>query len=51
MTILKKVPGSILIFLGAVCLSFGGIIVKSFDEVVKITLEKKINGIKPGDYF
>jgi len=27
------------------------IIVKSFDEVVKITLEKNINGIKPGDYF
>jgi len=31
MTILKKVPGSILIFLGAVCLSFGGPIVKSFE--------------------
>lgn len=27
------------------------VIVKTFDEVVKITLEKKINGIKPGDYF
>ena len=27
------------------------IIVKSFDEVVKITLERNINGIKPGDYF
>ena len=31
MTILKKVPGPILIFLGAVCLSFGGPIVKSFE--------------------
>ena len=31
MTILKKVPGPILIFLGAVALSFGGVIVKSFE--------------------
>ena len=31
MTILKKVPGPILIFLGAVFLSFGGPIVKSFE--------------------
>ena len=31
MTILKKIPGPILIFLGALCLSFGGIIVKSFE--------------------
>ena len=31
MTILKKIPGPLLIFLGAVCLSFGGPIVKSFE--------------------
>ena len=31
MTILKKIPGPILIFLGAVFLSFGGVIVKSFE--------------------
>ena len=31
MTILNKIPGSILVLLGAVCLSFGGIIVKSFE--------------------
>ena len=31
MTFLNKIPGTILIFLGAVCLSFGGIIVKSFE--------------------
>ena len=31
MTILNKIPGTILVFLGALCLSFGGIIVKSFD--------------------
>ena len=31
MTFLNKIPGSILIFLGALCLSFGGIIVKSFE--------------------
>jgi len=28
---LNKIPGSILVFLGAICLSFGGIIVKSFE--------------------
>jgi len=28
---LNKLPGSLLIFLGALCLSFGGIIVKSFE--------------------
>jgi drug/metabolite transporter (DMT)-like permease len=28
---LNKIPGSLLIFLGALCLSFGGIIVKSFE--------------------
>ena len=31
MTILNKIPGSILVILGAICLSFGGIIVKSFE--------------------
>ena len=31
MTFLNKIPGSILIFLGALCLSFGGLIVKSFE--------------------
>ena len=31
MSILKKLPGSLLVFLGAVCLSFGGLIVKSFE--------------------
>ena len=31
MDILKKLPGPLLVFLGAVCLSFGGLIVKSFE--------------------
>ncbi len=31
MTILKKIPGVFLVLLGALCLSFGGIIVKSFE--------------------
>ena len=31
MTFLNKIPGSLLIFLGAICLSFGGLIVKSFE--------------------
>jgi len=31
LTFLNKVPGSILIFFGALCLSFGGLIVKSFE--------------------
>ncbi|MBA1338529.1 MAG: Permease of the drug/metabolite transporter (DMT) superfamily [Pelagibacterales bacterium] len=31
MTLLKKIPGSILVLIGAICLSFGGIIVKSFE--------------------
>ena len=31
MILLNKMPGSILVLLGAVCLSFGGIIVKSFE--------------------
>ena len=31
MTLLKKIPGTVLVLLGALCLSFGGIIVKSFE--------------------
>ena len=31
MTLLNKIPGTLLIFLGALCLSFGGLIVKSFE--------------------
>ena len=31
MIFLNKIPGSVLVFLGAICLSFGGIIVKSFE--------------------
>jgi len=31
LTFLNKIPGPLLIFLGALCLSFGGIIVKSFE--------------------
>jgi len=31
LTFLNKIPGSFLIFLGALCLSFGGLIVKSFE--------------------
>ena len=31
MNILKKLPGPLLVFIGAVCLSFGGLIVKSFE--------------------
>tara|TARA_Y100000590_G_scaffold332087_1_gene377542 strand:- start:4707 stop:5573 length:867 start_codon:yes stop_codon:yes gene_type:complete len=31
LTFLNKLPGPLLIFLGALCLSFGGIIVKSFE--------------------
>ncbi len=30
MTVLNKIPGPVLVLLGALCLSFGGIIVKSF---------------------
>jgi len=30
-TFLNKIPGSMSVFLGAICLSFGGIIVKSFE--------------------
>ena len=31
MTVLNKIPGPVLVLLGALCLSFGGIIVKSFE--------------------
>jgi len=31
LTLLNKVPGTVLVLLGALCLSFGGIIVKSFE--------------------
>ena len=31
MTLLNKIPGTVLVILGALCLSFGGIIVKSFE--------------------
>ena len=31
MNIIKKLPGSLLVFIGAICLSFGGLIVKSFE--------------------
>ena len=31
MNIISKIPGSILVFLGACILSFGGLIVKSFE--------------------
>jgi len=31
LTLLNKIPGTVLVLLGAICLSFGGIIVKSFE--------------------
>jgi len=31
LTLLNKIPGAILVLMGALCLSFGGIIVKSFE--------------------
>jgi len=31
MKLISKLPGPLLVFLGAICLSFGGVIVKSFD--------------------
>ena len=31
MNIIKKMPGPLLVFMGAICLSFGGLIVKSFE--------------------
>jgi len=32
MKLIKRIPGPLLVFLGAICLSFGGIIVKSFES-------------------
>ena len=32
MKLIKAIPGPLLVFLGAFCLSFGGIIVKSFES-------------------
>ena len=32
MKLIKKIPGPLLVFLGALCLSFGGVIVKSFED-------------------
>ena len=31
MNLFLKIPGPFLVFLGAICLSFGGLIVKSFE--------------------
>ena len=31
MNLIRNLPGPLLIFLGALCLSFGGLIVKSFE--------------------
>ena len=31
MNLISKLPGPLLVFLGACCLSFGGLIVKSFE--------------------
>ena len=31
MNFISKIPGPVLVFLGAFCLSFGGLIVKSFE--------------------
>ena len=31
MNIIRNLPGPLLVFLGACCLSFGGLIVKSFE--------------------
>ena len=31
MSLISKLPGPLLVFLGAFCLSFGGLIVKSFE--------------------
>ena len=33
MTFINRIPGPLLVFLGAFCLSFGGLIVKSFESV------------------
>ena len=32
MQLIKRIPGPLLVFLGAFCLSFGGLIVKSFES-------------------
>ena len=32
MTLIKRIPGPLLVFLGAFCLSFGGLLVKSFES-------------------
>ena len=32
MKLIKIIPGPLLVFLGAFCLSFGGVIVKSFED-------------------
>jgi len=32
MKLIKIIPGPLLVFLGAFCLSFGGLIVKSFES-------------------
>ena len=32
MKLIKRIPGPLLVFLGAFCLSFGGVIVKSFED-------------------
>jgi hypothetical protein len=31
MNVINKIPGPLLIFMGALCLSFGGLIVKKFE--------------------
>ena len=43
MNLISKLPGPLLIFLGAFCLSFGGLIVKSFEGS---TLGKYYSGDK-----
>ena len=32
MKLIKRIPGPLLVFLGAFCLSFGGLIVRAFDD-------------------
>ena len=34
MNVINKIPGPLLIFMGALCLSFGGLIVKKFEGSV-----------------
>ena len=38
MNIIRKLPGPFLVFLGACSLSFGGLIVKSFEGATPLTL-------------